>query len=673
MIFNILFWAAAGSISGFIVWISIKRKVFKEKEIFYWVVFYIIPFAIIYSVLGRLPTPQPAIVTWRQNAVYDHHLSFIWITSILFALALFLRRQDCRYPWPPFMFALEIVTVIVICQFCSNLPYIDTLNRVIHFIVRNFPYLTPERLMKFSYFLGVASIGSFYFLALFKLRPLFLKSKFISDYALIVLFLFIVSGLVSVLFMYSVKKRNIIEDISFSSAGEQQSDNKKIPHVILIVLDTLRADRLTIYNSKINTSKNLELFAKDALVFDQCIAPSPWTLPAHASLFTGLYVSEHRCEYIISYLPILSDQWKTLAEIYKDNGYKTAAIVANFGWLDPRFNIHQGFQLYDCLNTVGIQLKQPFRPILVVFSYYTNLYIKSFLAYRTAGDITSEAIKLSDRIRQEPFFLFLNYNDTHSPYQAPRPFDRYFMDEFFPQLYRLKQYFFRIWKKYDKSIWDAYLRSQYDGSVAYLDSQLGRLFSYFKKTGIYDSSLIIICGDHGELLGEHGLYEHHSKMYEGVVKVPLLIKFPFSSRVGRENKPINLVDVFSTILSICDIPIPDNISGEPYGGTSSSSAELYSYEIGEHKVIYDGKYKYMIYRNSPDKKYIKSELYDLGKDPEETENLVEKYPDVAAALQTKLQNWEKAHKRERHKAPPKNVKPLSEDTKEALRSLGYVQ
>ncbi len=157
-------------------------------------------------------------------------------------------------------------------------------------------------------------------------------------------------------------------------------------------------------------------------------------------------------------------------------------------------------------------------------------------------------------MHQEPFFLFLNYMDTHTPYQPPRPFDRYFLDNKNPQFYRLTQYFSRLRGKHDKSLWDSYLLSQYDGEVAYLDTQLGELFSQLKTMGIYDSSLIVITSDHGELLGEQGLYGHHENMYEGVLKVPLIIKYPFSKRVGREKRLVNLIDVFPTVLSICDLP-----------------------------------------------------------------------------------------------------------------------
>jgi arylsulfatase A-like enzyme len=309
--------------------------------------------------------------------------------------------------------------------------------------------------------------------------------------------------------------------------------------------------------------------------------------------------------------------------------------------------------------------------LLFVFSYLTNSYSKILFSYRTADDINREALNLLGALYPEPFFLFLNYMDTHTPYQPPRPFDRSFLDKKFPQFYRLTQYVLRLLGKHDKSLWDSYLLSQYDGEVAYLDNQLGELFSQLKMMGIYDSSLIVVTSDHGELLGEHGLYEHHANMYEGVLKVPLIIKFPFSKRTGREKGLINLTDVFTTVLSICELPVPDSIPGEVPGVTSSAVAELYSFVLGEHRALYDGNYKYMEYRDMNKKLKRRAELYDLMNDPHERENVLEKYPEVSSAMQIKLQEWEKVHAA-REMTPRKSTAPLTEELQENLKALGYI-
>ena len=144
-------------------------------------------------------------------------------------------------------------------------------------------------------------------------------------------------------------------------------------------------------------------------------------------------------------------------------------------------------------------------------------------------------------------------------------------------------------KRNNQKAWDAYAESQYDGAIAYLDDQLGILFGRLKQSGLYDSALIIVTSDHGELFGKNGFRGHRTPMYEGVLRVPLIIKFPYSKRVGREKKEIQLSDLFSTIFSICEIPMPENVSGKPFGKPSSPAvAEYENARMGQHRVLYDG-------------------------------------------------------------------------------------
>ena len=670
IVFNILFWGLFGSISGFLLWMFSKETSMRDKEAYHWVLFYLTPFVIIYGVLGRVPTPPVTVINRPHSPVFDHHLSFIWAALILCSVLFYYKKKETSESFSPLSLSLELITVIVIFQFCSNPLYIGTVSFISRLPTNPFLSLPPEYLMMVSYTLGGLCIGGCYFIAFFTVRPFFQKIFFRHAYGSTTLLLFSVTALVCFVFIFNHGKVTVMKEIPFDAPRGMPQD-RRVPYFILIVLDTLRADRLSIYNDNMRTSKNLKKLSEDSLVFEQCIAPSPWTLPSHASLFTGLYVSEHKCEFLISPLPILSKSSITLAEIFARNGYMTAAIVSNFGWLNPKFNINQGFQIYNCSRSIGLHNVQPFRPLLFIFSYLTNRYSKILFSYRTADDINREAVNLLDALYPEPFFLFLNYMDTHTPYQPPRPFDRSFLDKKFPQLYRLTQYVLRLLGKHDKSLWDSYLLSQYDGEVAYLDNQLGELFSQLKTMGMYDSSLIVVTSDHGELLGEHGLYEHHANMYEGVLKVPLIIKFPFSKRVGREKELINLTDVFATVLSICDLPMPDSISGALSGGSSSVVAELYSFELGEHRVLYDGNYKYMEYRDMNKKVKRKAELYDVMKDPRERENVLEHYPEVSSAMEMKLQEWKKVHAAGEI-TPQKSTAPLSKELQENLKALGYV-
>jgi len=311
----------------------------------------------------------------------------------------------------------------------------------------------------------------------------------------------------------------------------------------------------------------------------------------------------------------------------------------------------------------------PFRPILHPFSYISNLYPKYFLYYRTADDITSESTHLLKNLSPEPFFLFLNYLDAHDPYHPPRPYHGYFTEKIFPQFYKLEQYVRRfIINKWNQKDWITYQLSQYDGEIAYLDTQLGKLFSRLREMEIYDSSLIIVTSDHGELFGTHGFYSHRTPMYEGVIKIPLIIKFPFNERVGREEKMVSLCDLYPTILSICGLPIPDDISDRAFGDHASSVvSEFYNFGIGEHRIIYDGNYKYMRYEHQRE-----PEFYDLHKDPKEQNNVSDSFPTVTAMLEEKLNDWETMHK-PKHISSEGEKARMSQPIKEQLRALGYIQ
>ena len=231
-----------------------------------------------------------------------------------------------------------------------------------------------------------------------------------------------------------------------------KSASKKAAPVILIVLDTVRADHLSLYGYNV-ANKNLEAFSKDALVFDTCIANSCWTLPSHASLFTGLYPNEHGAHGDLNRKIIIGDfegdplprplneKLVTLAEIFRENGYRTMAVVSNNIVLGRDMNVHQGFDVYECFGNIGdLNRKYPFRPILNFFSYLANVP-DFFMNTMRAGQITDRCIQLTGEPVADPVFLFVNYMDAHEAYCPPRPYNGYYGHKQFPHLYRLQMDF----------------------------------------------------------------------------------------------------------------------------------------------------------------------------------------------------------------------------------------
>ena len=448
IILNTLVWATIGGLSGACLFIFTRRKGdLPEKEDMYWVIFFLTPFTLLYGILGRLYIPVYIWFVSYGIPVFDHHLSFVWAALLLlFLIVYFNKRKSENYVFSNYFIA-ELTTVIILFQFCSNLkkyPYCDQANTYLLITV----YVT-----------GIVLLGGLYLLSFYALHAYTNHRKRKRSYTKIGVLSIIVP--ICLISFYAWGHKNHLDKQLSISGNEKRGISKKVPQVILIVLDTVRADRLSLY-SEHGRTKNLETFAQEALVFENCVAPSGHTVPSHASLFTGLYPREHGSHGDLSThdtnifgfptLNPLSENFLTLAEIFADNGYKTAAIVSNAIVLNPSLKLHQGFQIADTAMSIGhIYHTYPFRPVLHLFSYMSNLYPKYTIYYRTADDINRESTNVLKNISQNPFFLFINYLDAHDPYRPPQPFDGYFVEKKFPQLYRLEQYVRRfIIKKYNK-------------------------------------------------------------------------------------------------------------------------------------------------------------------------------------------------------------------------------
>lgn len=292
------------------------------------------------------------------------------------------------------------------------------------------------------------------------------------------------------------------------------------PDVVLIVLDTVRADHLPLYGYPHDTMPALAAFARDAVVYRNAIAPDTWTAPSHASLFTGLMPSAHGVHYAKNSpggVHALAADVPVLAEVLRDAGWKTAAFVGNDGFLDPVFGLARGFERYqrkdmlpaaNLVATVGAWLRR----------------------------------------RKSAVFLFLNVMDAHEPYAAPPPYDGMFPGRS-PGVPAKP-----VPGVTPDAVTAAHWISQYDGELRYVDDRLAELFAVLRETGRYDGALIVVTADHGELFGEHGRWGHGGPPVRELVRVPLIVKYPGSTRRGVEERPVSLVDVPATILSVLGLP-----------------------------------------------------------------------------------------------------------------------
>lgn len=432
-----------------------------------------------------------------------------------------------------------------------------------------------------------------------------------------------------------------------------EADSPPSGSIVLISLDTTRPDHLSIYGYDRPTSPNLEALARDGLIVRNFVTTSSWTLPTHASLFTGLYPSTHGAHYSDTAEVALGDaegapngfeafranrlpdEAVTLAEVLRNNGYETYAVTAG-PWFKPVFGLSQGFDHYDAAF--------------------------DSLAGRSGDEVSDLALGLIEGAGVRPFFLFLNYFDPHDPYD--------------PHGTR--------WEQFLKPS-DDFARSKelahYDAEIAFMDEQIGRVIDDLRTRELYDSSWIIVTSDHGEHFGEHDLEVHGFSLYEGVVRGVLLIKPPrgFALELDPEKRSQS-VDVMPTLLDALKIVLPTEMEGQPLRiANHPAVAELYR-SVGN--VRWKGerfrRELRAIYSSSPSPNYkliLSSKegdpdagLFDLAADPGENRDLSAERPELVQTMTTELEAWAA----NRSALSPVPVDELDPATRRQLEALGYI-
>jgi len=656
LIFNLCFWMTFGCILALFLWLPcFYKKSTAQLDNFSQACFFLIPFSFTYGFLGCLKLRDNL---WVPGKPFDYYASFVWVTGFFLFLFLFKKRVNKKKSLP-ISYLPELFAVTGLFQFCFNLEQI--LMRVNPF--EDIKLHLSNRYIFLIYAIGVLCILGAYLLSFCKLNISIKASKKVLA-GLVLTVVLLLNG-------FLVVNQINIRGGEFRSKEAIKSTPVKVPFVILIVLDTVRANRLSVY-APLGTTKNLELFSRDAVVYENCFSPSSWTLPSHASLFTGLYPVEHGALYPPTHEKYLSctnyRNFTTLADIFKDNNYSTIGVISNAQVVNSFNNMDKGFQTFDCLQGLKSMNRWFFKPIYNIFIKMTHINSAYLKPYRPAEQINKNVIK---NLKESPFFIFVNYMDAHKPNYPPWPFNNYFTDLKFSHLFKIKQYLGCTFSDCpdDESI-KLFERFQYDREIAYLDHHLGKLFNELKVRGLYDSALIVVTSDHGEFIGEHEQSGHTGDiaLYNEVVKIPLIIKFPNNAKNGREHKLITLPDVFSTILSICNISAPNDISGRTFRDESTPVvSELETNTYGRQRIICLDRYKYIEF----EKNHI-PELYDFKADPDETTNLAVNLPEITASMKKQLASWCSEHK-PKYKIIASGKKEMSPEILADLKTLGYVQ
>lgn len=296
------------------------------------------------------------------------------------------------------------------------------------------------------------------------------------------------------------------------------------PNVLLIILDTVRAANLGVYGHERPTTPRLEEFASEGLTFERALSPSPWTLPAHATLFTGRYPNELAGGWLVP----LDGARPTLAEAFRDAGYETAGFVANLFYTARESGLARGFGQYEDYRDTWEQvyLSSNLAQRLRQIGRQPN---PRRLNHEKPGPlVTASFLEWLDAAPDRPFFAFLNYFDAHQPYR--------FTDELAARFGGGRT-----------------LADRYDAAIAYLDEELGSLFDELRERGVLERTIVVVTSDHGEHLGDHGLTGHGNSLYMPLLHVPLIIRYPSRVRAGRVPAPVSLRDVPATILDLAGL------------------------------------------------------------------------------------------------------------------------
>lgn len=459
------------------------------------------------------------------------------------------------------------------------------------------------------------------------------------------------------------------------------------PNVILIVMDTVRASQLSVYGYSRKTSPNLEKFASGATRFANLSAAGDWTLPSHASMFTGMYVRRHGAHNQKNFeARPLSPKADTLAELLSKRGFATAAVVSNAAAVSKSFNLDQGFEHFDqAWNrwAIGWYATWSYTLRATVSRFRSVMPPELYSDCRPAGLINAAAINLIDdfRTRKQPFFLFLNYMDAHIPYVSSGAFVHDYGPRgslFSPQRFRqMKTGLHRGRRPADPKEMKG-LVARYDAGISTLDQELGKLFEYLRKTGVYDNTLIVITADHGEAFGEHGTMEHGgASVYQDQVHVPLIIKYPDDNERRVVRSPVSHVDLAPTVLDTLGYGVPGNMDGISLRRMDESESRTVFSEMYPHAwSARSGSERFRYSRQAAfagDRKLIWSangmrELYDLSADPAEKHNLIGQELSRGAELESKLREW-----RNSGSVVAPATEKVSPAALEKLKSLGYVQ
>jgi arylsulfatase A-like enzyme/Tfp pilus assembly protein PilF len=417
---------------------------------------------------------------------------------------------------------------------------------------------------------------------------------------------------------------------SFAAAAADPpniADVNDRPSVILITLDTVRADRMGFLGSKLGLTPQLDTLASQGVAFERAYSQAPLTPVSHATILSGTFPRFHGVRDFGSRLP---EPIPYLPELFHARGYRTGAFVSSI-ILDPQNGFAPGFERGFDVYDAGFHRGKRGEPRIGSIQ-------------RRGEETVARALEWLQKHHEGPVFLWVHLWDAHDPYDPPSPFK------------------------------ERYTNAPYDGCVAYVDSTVGKLLAGVRKAGIFDEALIAVMSDHGESLGEHGENTHGVFLYDSTIRVPLLVKFPGAKFAGKKvSARASLVDVAPTILAALQAPVPTVMQGQSLlplvGAKAASDRASFAENEYSHRgfgwssleALRTGNFFYV---RAP-----QPELYNAAEDPGQDRNILEKNKLTAVRIAAELDTFAK---RAGANAPEAARASLDAQSVEKLRAMGYM-
>jgi arylsulfatase A-like enzyme len=484
--------------------------------------------------------------------------------------------------------------------------------------------------------------------------------------------------------------------------GQPFAGSPEHPHVLWIVLDTVRPDRMSGYGHSRQTTPFLEQWERHAVTFDHAVANGMWTVPSHASMFTGLSVREHGVDHANLRL---ADDVATVADVLAANGYATASF-SNNPWISRETNLAKGFG--DCRLLYHLRRMQRFSldQVCENWGFVPRL---PWLDGDYGAAMTNQLIGRWLDARADdgrPVFVFVNYMEAHLPYSVPRAYrERFMTPEQVRRSYALRKRAYgsivsvmdlrfnidgsEFMPASDREV----LRRQYEAAVCYLDERVRELIGMFAQRGMLDDTLVVITSDHGEYLGTHGLWSHRFMTYDDVARVALLLREPHRQEGARIATPVQLSELYPTVLETAlgpeaGVPVrrgqrnllevaanggPVRLAVTEYSGPSSSTLERAKrsgrpaalHAVEPQIAVQGDRYKLIVSNDGL------RELFDLHEDPAELDNCIDREADEAKRLAAAAESWLGATAA--HETAPDASQPAMQDPMiDALKRLGYL-